>query len=208
MGSQERRQRQRQEIRAKILEAARQLFVNKGFEAVTMRQIAQKIDYTATAIYFHFKDKEALLRELCEIDFGALQGALGKIAMIPSPIERFRKMGFAYVDFALAHPNQYRLMFMTPSLPVDHVQTTIQRGNPEQDAYAFLRATVAECIAGGHFSKELKDADLVAQVVWSGVHGIASLYLCKRNDPWFDWRPVKKTIQLMTDSMIRGLAVD
>ena len=64
MGPKERREREREEIRTSILEAARDLFANEGVEAVTMRRIAEKIEYSPTAIYFHFKDKESLLAEL------------------------------------------------------------------------------------------------------------------------------------------------
>ena len=67
MGVRERRDREREEIRTRILDAARELFATEGYEAVTMRRIADRIEYSATAIYFHFRDKEALLQELCHI---------------------------------------------------------------------------------------------------------------------------------------------
>ena len=88
MGIKERRERERAEIREKILEAARELFVKEGYEAVTMRKIAQKIEYSATAIYFHFKDKEAVMRELCATDFRTLAKQLTRIAKLADPVER------------------------------------------------------------------------------------------------------------------------
>ena len=72
MGTAERRERERQELRVRILDAARELFAEQGYDAVTMREIADRIEYSPTAIYFHFKDKEALLRELCDTDFATL----------------------------------------------------------------------------------------------------------------------------------------
>ena len=69
MGPRERREREREETRTRILDAARELFAAEGYEAVTMRRIAERIEYSATAIYFHFKDKEALVKELCDVDF-------------------------------------------------------------------------------------------------------------------------------------------
>ena len=75
MGIKERREREKAEIREKILDAARDLFVSEGYEAVSMRKIADRIEYSPTAIYLHFKDKEAVMRELCDLDFLAL--ALG-----------------------------------------------------------------------------------------------------------------------------------
>src|SRR6476659_4536510 len=118
MGSTERREREREEIRARILDAARELFISEGYDAVTMRKIAQRIEYTPTAIYFHFKDKAALLRELCGVDFLALQKKLLGLEKVNDPIEKLQRLGQAYIEFALEHPNHYRLMFMTPMPPV------------------------------------------------------------------------------------------
>ncbi|HEY8369587.1 MAG TPA: helix-turn-helix domain-containing protein, partial [Thermodesulfobacteriota bacterium] len=61
MGTIERRERERAATRAKILDAARELFVSEGYDAVTMRRIADRIEYTAAALYRHFPDKRALL---------------------------------------------------------------------------------------------------------------------------------------------------
>ena len=65
----ERRERERTELRELILEAARDLFVELGYEGVSMRKVAQRINYSPTAIYLHFADKEALFHELCARDF-------------------------------------------------------------------------------------------------------------------------------------------
>src|SRR5215468_8785389 len=90
LGTTERRERERQELRTRILDAARELFAEHGYDAVTMRGIAERIEYSPTAIYFHFKDKDALLRELCELDFAALAHEFRKIAKEKDPIERLR----------------------------------------------------------------------------------------------------------------------
>src|SRR5262245_39035003 len=114
MGTSERRERERQETRKRLLDAARELFVELGYDAVTMRKVAEKAEYSATAIYHHFEDKKALLRELCDQDFGELAKRFVGFAGIEDPIERLRAVGRAYIDFGLAYPNHYRLMFMTP----------------------------------------------------------------------------------------------
>lgn len=206
MGTTERRDRERQELRTRILDAARDLFAEQGFEAVTMRKIAERIEYSPTAIYFHFKDKETLLRELCDADFGALAQEFQKIARIADPVDRLRHIGRAYVGFGIGLPNHYRLMFMTPhpgAIPAEDSRLT--RGNPEEDAYAFLRATTAEAIAAGRLRSELTDADLVSQMVWAATHGVVSLHIAKRNDDWVEWRDAKATAHALIDTMIRGL---
>src|ERR1700730_11210713 len=159
LGTIERRERERQELRTKILDAARELFVELGYEAVTMRKVAERIEYSPTAIYFHFRDKDALMREICDEDFGSLAREFQKIARIADPVDRLRKIGRAYVAFAMAHRNHYRLMFMTPHPEsIKPEDSRLTRGNPEEDAYAFLKSTVTEAIAGGRLRPEYGDA--------------------------------------------------
>src|ERR1700760_2352956 len=105
MGTKERREREKDATRDKIMSAARDLFAQEGYEAVSMRKIADAIEYSPTAIYVHFKDKEALLRELVSADFAKLAGVFIELAKIADPIERIRQIGHSYVKFALAYPN-------------------------------------------------------------------------------------------------------
>lgn len=205
MGTKERREREREELRAKILDAARELFAELGYEAVTMRKIAERIEYSPTAIYLHFKDKRAVIQELCDHDFLVLARKLQRIARIEDPLEKLRAAGVAYVDFALEYPNHYRLMFMQ-SHPVEEAESAIRKGNPEEDAYAFLHGTVAEAIAAGRFRPEAADADLLAQSLWAAVHGVASLHIALGGDDWIDWKPAKKTAKFLIDAMLDGLA--
>jgi AcrR family transcriptional regulator len=201
-----RRDQQRDELRGKILDAARELFVAEGIEKVSMRKIAEKIGYSATTLYHHFPDKDAMLMAICEADFLALRGGFEKIARIAEPLDRLRSLGLAYVEFALKHPSHYRLMFMTPHLHQMNLDRENQRkGNPDQDAYAFLRQTVASVIEAGLFREEYHDPDLVAQVMWSGVHGVVALHLVMGRDDWLDWRPVETIARSVVDVMISGL---
>ena len=201
-----RRKQQQEDLRAKILDAARELFVAEGVESVSMRKIAEKIGYSATTLYIYFKDKESLLHELCDRDFGTLQDSFKNIGRIADPIERLRKLGQAYIGFAIDYPSHYRLLFMTPHGPRcadDEIE--IERGNPDQDSYAFLRATVVEGLAADVFRDEYQDADLLSQVLWSSLHGVASLHLIMCKDDWVQWRPVERVAQAASDAMIRGL---
>ena len=204
MGSRERREREREEIRGLILDTARELFVSEGYDAVTMRRIAERIEYSPTAIYFHFKDKESLLKELCQTDFLTLAQQFGTIAEIDDPVEQLRRIGRAYVDFGVNNPNHYRLMFMTPHPPVEPDDERLEKGNPEEDAYAFLRAIIEKGVAAGRLRNG--DPELLSQTMWAGVHGVISLQLAKQNDPWIDWRSLDARATLMIDALIAGLA--
>ena len=207
MASEERRQREMVAVRGKILDAARDLFVRHGYEQVSLRKIADAIDYTAPALYTHFRDKGDLLRALCRRDFGELSENLLKMAKIADPVQRIAKFGHAYIRFAVEHPNQYRFMFMTPH-PEDvepDAESLAEKDNPERDGYAALRATVAEAIAAKKFGPAHKDAELITQVFWSGVHGVAALHVTHAKDPWIDWRSLDRRSRLMVDGLLLGM---
>jgi AcrR family transcriptional regulator len=204
-GSQKRRTRARAETRQKILDAARDMFVRNGYEATTMRAIADRIEYTPTAIYHHFRNKEALLTELSQIDFRALATAFTRIGQIADPVERLRRIGEAYVSFALEHPMQYQLMFMTPRPDGVDLHKDIARGDPDQDAYGFLRAACADAIDSGRLRAEFTDPDELAQMLWSAKHGLLALHIVKQNDDWVDWRDARRTASRMNEVIIRGL---
>lgn len=205
MGSQDRRAKQKEEVRGRILDAARELFAEQGVEAVSMRKIADRIDYTATALYFHFRDKDALLRELCAHDFLAFTTRFMTLAKVQDPIERLRGLGEAYVEFAVTHPHHFLLMFMTPRLP-SVVPDGVHRGNPQEDVYAFLRETVRDGVRQGRFRKDLRGVELVTQTVWAAVHGVATLEIANPKDDWVDWAPLRARVRLMIDTLFRGMA--
>jgi AcrR family transcriptional regulator len=202
MGAKERRERDRQETRDRILDAARAMFVKDGVDAVTMRAIAEKIEYTPTAIYHHFEDKHALLRELASHDLRALMQAFQQIGRIEDPIERLRRLGRAYIRFGLEHPSHYRFLFMTPSPDKSAAKKT---KNPEEDAYGFLRQTVADAIASGRLREELADPDEVAVMCWSVSHGIVSLTIVFQDDEWIRWPDPEQTGAAAIDTLVHGL---
>jgi AcrR family transcriptional regulator len=200
----ERRERDKQELRTRILDAARDLFITHGYEAVTMRKIAEKIEYSPTAIYLHFKDKEALVQELCLHDFRAFGEHFLDAANIRDPIERLRRSGVVYFDFARQHPQHYRLMFMTPLPP--HPATVPM--DPASDAYALLLATVEEAMAQGRLRPGFTDAALVAQTIWAAAHGVVSLEIAKGGESgWIAWCPLEARIQLMLDMIVDAFTV-
>jgi AcrR family transcriptional regulator len=176
-----------------------------------MRAIADKIGYTATAIYYHFKDKDDLLRELCYRDFSQLGHIIAQASTIKDPIERIRRTGLAYIDFGLENPSQYKFMFMTKhehQHAITPEMIPIDKTNPEESAYAFLQQCVADAINERRFRPELcDDANHIANMLWSSVHGVVSLHLVKRDDPWVDWGDPRRLAEMMVDTVIRGIAV-
>ena len=206
MGVKERREREKSETRDKILDAARELFVSEGYEGVSMRRVADKIEYSPTAIYVHFTDKNELFRELCQQDYARLAEVFQSSAMSHDPIERLTQIGRTYIDFGVHYPNHYMFMFMTPHPPMEPNDVECEKkGNPELDAYAFLKWAVQQAIDAGRLREELTDAELVSQTLWAAVHGVISLHIAKSTDPWVDWRPVQARAETMLEVVMRGL---
>jgi AcrR family transcriptional regulator len=203
MGSVERRTRERAETRQRILEAAREMFVEQGYEATTMRAIADRIEYTPTAIYHHFRNKEALLSELCALDFRALAAAFHKVARIEDPVERLRRAGQIYVEFGLQHPMQYQLMFMTRK-PAG-IMNEIHTSDPSEGAYAFLLQTCTEVIATGRLRPEYNDPDELALMAWSALHGFLSLRIVKQDEEFIEWTDPKTTTTRICDALLEGV---
>jgi len=202
----ERRQKQKLETRERMLEACRELLLTEGFHGMSMRKLAAKIGYSPTAIYFHFPDKEALLGELVEREFMKFRRGFDQAGQPGTdPIERLRRMGMIYVDFGLEQTSAYKFLFMNTQIEQFPKIGLIEHGNPAQDCYAYLRATVAEALAAGRFRPDLTDADQIAQLFFSGTHGVVSLHLARGKDPWVSWRPVRETARHMIETLILGL---
>jgi AcrR family transcriptional regulator len=206
MGVKERRERERSETRDKILDAARELFVTEGYEGVSMRKVAEKIEYSPTAIYVHFADKNELFRELCHQDYARLAEVFQSSVISTDPLERLKQIGAIYIDFGTRYPNHYKFMFMTPhpAHQLDEVDREM-KGNPEMDAYAFLKWAVQQAIKAGCFREDIQDAELISQTLWASVHGVISLSIAKGDDEWVDWRPLRDRAEMMLDITLRGL---
>ncbi|NLX06465.1 MAG: TetR/AcrR family transcriptional regulator [Phycisphaerae bacterium] len=212
MGTRERREREKDAVRQKIMDAARELFVQEGYEAVSIRRIADAIEYSPAAIYVHFRDKADLMKELCGQDFESFADAMFATADEPDPVERIWSCGAVYLNFAIEHPNHFRLMFMTKPSP-ETMETDERkldergRGDPQRDAYAFLVQNIKEAIALGQIREELQaDPELVAQVLWACIHGIAALHVTRpEDDRWLHWRGAENLRETMMRAILQGV---
>ena len=112
-GSQRRRDATRASVENTILQAAGELLLEVGYEAFSLRKVAERIGYSATAIYRHFADKDALLYAVTEEGFRRFTASLRAAGSGEGdPFEWLQAMGFSYIDFGLEHPAYYRVMFM------------------------------------------------------------------------------------------------
>jgi AcrR family transcriptional regulator len=171
MGVQERRARQKEGIREEILDAARSLFVKEGYEHVSMRKIAEKIEYAPGTIYLYFRDKAEILERLCEETFSKLEQRMQAINADPSdPLEGLRRGLRTYVQFGIDNPHHYIVSFVqAKQLPQDDQPKAGER------CFDHLRGAVQRCIDAGQLN--CQDVEEVAQALWAGAHGVTTLLI-------------------------------
>lgn len=198
MGITERREREKEEVRRKILEAAQELFASEGYEQVTMRRIAEAIEYSPTTIYYHFEDKDDVVHSLCREHFGSLFAAMSGRETPTDPVDEIRQLGCAYGAFGLEHPNHYRFMFMTPKPPGFKPEP----GDPGYASFALLRSAVERAIALGRFQPG--DPHTIATVLWAGLHGAIALLLTNDPERFPEKPPPADLIAQVIEHGIRG----
>jgi AcrR family transcriptional regulator len=177
MGIAERREREREHVRTAIVEAARDLLSERGSGGLSMRAIADRIEYSPATIYLYFKDKDELVGQVCSQAFELLNDYVRhEVMALPetaSGAEQYGAMGRAYARFALDHTAYFRGMCELPGVP--------QMECPEPDAPGGLdtvTATVQRGMEEG--SIDSRDARRTAILGWGLIHGLTSLYLTGR----------------------------
>jgi AcrR family transcriptional regulator len=176
MGIKERKQQEKSEMRELIQKTAMNLFLEKGFENITIRHIAEKIDYSPATIYLYFKNKDEILYTLRREGFEELYRRQKNSLKLKDPMKRLLRQGEAYISFALENPEYYDLMFMMRG-----PTTGIKEMNCKDiglESYEMLKNNVKECMESGLFPDT--NIDVAAFSLWSYVHGIASLLIRDR----------------------------
>jgi AcrR family transcriptional regulator len=201
MGVKERRARQKRFLRQEILDAASELFVRNGYENVSMRRIAEKIEYSPTTIYLYFKDKNDLLEQVCKETFARLVQRLNKIMEQPSePVERLKRGLLTYVQFGLENPHHYRATFMMPIPTEIQDKKMHEPDSPGMQAFAFLTRGLRDCVEAGKMPD--RNVELAGQTLWAGIHGITSLMITHER---FHWAGKEKVIHSTVDTLVAGL---
>jgi AcrR family transcriptional regulator len=176
MGISERKERQRAELRETILAAARRIFTQEGAGGLTMRRIAEAIEYSPGTIYLYFANREEIALVLVREGFEKLLAALAPAVAIADPLERLRALGHAYVEFGLADPQTYKLVFMVDAKFVYAVlgpDGGKPADDPGQRAFDLLAAAIGEAVAAGVFRPI--DPARAADALWAALHGVVSL---------------------------------
>lgn len=172
MGVAERKERHKEDLKKDILTAAKQLFMEKGFEATSIRAIAEKIEYSPATIYLYYKDKNEIIHALHQDGFALLIQHFSVINSIERPFERLKALGKAYMQFAFEHPDVYQLIFAMKE-PMEHVAEHEDEWHEGDQAFTLLLNTVEACKQDGYF-KGFEPIGL-SFVIWSTMHGLCTL---------------------------------
>lgn len=198
MSSKQRRAREKEGLREEILDAARALFVKEGYESVSIRKIADKIEYAPGTIYLYFRDKAEILDRICEETFAKLIVRMQAIKDdTAAPLDKLRRGLRTYIQFGLDNPNHYIVTFIQAKVN-DEAQAVYQTAG--QKAFACLRQGVQECVDAGELVSN--DADELAQTLWAGIHGLTSVLITCSKFPFVERN---RLIDRMIHTLVEGV---
>lgn len=193
----ERRQKHKVLFRQEILDAARELFSQIGYERFSMRKLAAKIEHSPTTIYLYFRDKDDLLYSLCEELFAKLFQSYQQISKGHSnPMQVLRLCLLKYIEFGLANPGHYKVAFFTSPVVYGSPTEFLQKDSMGRRTYFHILRTVEEAMAAD--ALRAMDADLLAQTLWTAVHGVVASRIYTADFPMVD-------ATLQAETLVDGL---
>lgn len=199
MGALGRREREKAAFREDVLKAARRIVLEQGFEGLTIRKIADSIEYAPGTIYLYFKNRDEIAAELTQAASQEMLDAFAPAAGIADPAERLYKVGELYARFGFEHPESYRLMFMTTYS--DEVFNDEAADSAGDRALQFLMRAFDELREQGRLASTATSAQL-ADTFWAAMHGVVSLKLACKDYPQ---TPTDDLVRIMRDVTLRGV---
>jgi AcrR family transcriptional regulator len=177
--------------REEILQAAKELFLELGYEATTIRRIADRVGVSAPALYLYFQDKEQMMLALCDQTFAVLIESIAEIEnTVTDPRERVRRFGEAYLKFGLAHPDEYKLIFLGANIPesirkLGHRMPTDDPTRPGIGGALVFQRLVTMLVEAKQGGLKLNyPPDTCAELCWMGIHGVVAALILKPDLPW------------------------
>lgn len=177
MGIVERREREKQELREKILEKAKNILMKEGLDNLSIRNLASAVEYSPATIYLYFQDKDEIVYELMEMGFGLMIKDLEEAFSVADPVDCIRKIGEGYVFFGLKNPEWYDIMFNSPQ-PIQHIEKCQAEWGHGISLFEFLIDRCQTLI--DQQRTKVKEARLMALHLWSAVHGMVNLARSQR----------------------------
>ena len=191
MGIAERKIRQKEEFRASILEAAWLQVLTDGWQSLSIRKIADAIEYSIPVIYNHFENKEAILLEFTREGFQKLTETLQEVkARHTEPAVQLEAIANAYWDFAFQHKEYYQLMFGLGIPACDRVNQVIEM----KQMSTVMISTIQEAIAVS--ANKNADVYLKYHTYLSILHGLVSIQMIQK-----DGKPAEESRRILQDAV-------
>ncbi len=168
--------RRHERMRRRILNAAMQLFLSKGFDNVTMRNIARRVGYSPAALYRYFENRSDIFFALRGQGFEEFLAMQMTTRTISDPLERLHRHAEVYAEFGLENPEYYKLMFVLGA-PLEQVHEK-EEWAATAHSFELLKEDIRDCMAAGLMPAA--EVDAAALTFWSVMHGIVSLIIGKR----------------------------
>ncbi len=166
-----RREAERLQLRDHVLQIAQRQLVAHGYQRFSLREVAEEAGYSPTALYRHFADRDALLKEVCNLYFARFSAVLAAADRSASaPRARLMAQAQAYVQFAIENPALYRLMFL--ERPEMGMGLTMEEVASDAGFGVLGQAVGALAATGGIGTLAVPQATMV---LWAGVHGLAAM---------------------------------
>jgi Transcriptional regulator len=179
LGVKERQEREREAVARAILDAARELFVAEGYQNVSIRKIAERIEYSPAAIYSYFPSKDDIFFALAEEGFRLLF-AMGDVASTDGSVDLVRAGFWRLYEFSKNHPEYFALMFVDRSVP--RISHDWQRFGFVREMKHSMADRIQQAIDAGEFPAGT-DPDAVFRILTAAIHGVAVMRLCDRLAP-------------------------
>jgi len=164
--------RHREEVRALMLAASREIVLAEGIDALTIRRVAKAIGYCGGSIYSYFDSREAIAMELVHEGFDRLGEFMTRAQHVVDPVERLQAIGAAYLMFAEQEPASFRLIFMNQAKLSDALMHEAHERHGKR-IYEFLVSAVRELLESRNVTSV--DPEEIAQLSWCTIHGVATL---------------------------------
>ena len=199
MGIRERQSRERETVRRKILNAARTLFLNEGYANVSMRKIAEQIEYSPGAIYSYFASKEDIFFALAEEGLQIVRTHCAAADHANSPLERMRESFWRFYTFSKEQPEYFSLIFVDSAVP--RISRDWERFSSMRDLRAEIEQDIQQCLDQGVFPG-IESPGAIFRILWTAAYGAAVFRLSHRLAPGEDSDALA---QDLIDATIAGL---
>lgn len=176
MSSKERKERQKTKMKETILSATLKLFSEDGYDNVSMRRIADEVEYSVGTLYLYFKDRDEIFFELHKLGFEIFYKRQLAVQDIKDPLQRLTEHSLSYIRFAIDQPLYYDLMFIS-RIPTKTIKK-LQDWDSGTRTYDILKLNISQAKNAGYLKGV--DVEVAAFSLWSFIHGISSLFVRER----------------------------